>query len=101
MGYRQGYEGVADGTVRVAGVHPRGGRTPAAGADVQGAPALGGGGGALPSRASRTPPGRHLHQTRAELPRRPSARGSRPAQGRPRRLRETTQGTTTLVYAQS
>lgn len=101
MGRSQGDEGAADVAVRVAGVLPRARRAPAAGADVQGAPALGRSRRALPPRAPRAAPGRHLHEARAQLPRRPPARGAGPAQGRQRRLREASQGAPTLVHAQS
>lgn len=88
----QGHAGAADGVVRVAGFLAGGGRAPAAGADVQGAPPLGRRRGALPPRPSSPPPGRDLHAAGAELPRRASARGPRLEEGRSGRLRAPPEG---------
>lgn len=96
----QGDEGVANGAVRVPGFLSGRGRAPAAGADVQGAAALGGGGGALPPRAPGAAPGRHLHAPRAQLPRRAPAGGEGPEETREGRLRETAEGAPAVFLAE-
>lgn len=101
MGGSQGYESVANGAVRVAGVLPRVGRSPPPGADIQGAPALVCCRRALQARAACAQSRCHLHKARAQFPRRALARSERPEESLQRRLRETPQRTSALFHAQS